>query len=116
MQFRLLIDFVILRQEVADTAPQLRYNILLMDNLLLPVLKLRPRSLHSHQPLYLLLILDIVVVVGRADEGDIHPIGINEAGSALTDGSIVAYGFDDFHFGHVVDIVLYPLLGWVFDS
>lgn len=116
MQFRVLIDLVILGQEVADTAPQLGYNILLMDDLLLPVLKLRPRSLHSHQPLHLLLILHIVIVVGRADEGDIHPIGINEAGSALTDGSVVANGLDYFHFGHVVDIVLDPLLGWIFDS
>lgn len=116
MQFRVLIDLVILGQEVADTAPQLGYNILLMDDLLLPVLKLRPRPLHSHQPLHLLLILHIVVVVGRADEGDIHSIGINEAGSALTDGSVVANGLDYFHFGHVVDIVLDPLLGWIFDS
>lgn len=87
-----------------------------MDYLLLPILKLRSRSFNSHQSLYLIFILHIVVVICRTDEGNIHPICINEASSTLTDGSIIANRFDYLHFGHVVHIVLYSLLGWVFDS
>lgn len=116
MQLRVLIYLVVLGQEVADAAPQLGHNILLVDDLLLPALELRPRPLHNNQPLNLILVLHIVVVVSGADEGDIHAIGVDEAGAALAYRPIVANGFDDLHFGHIVDIVLDPLLGRVFDS
>ena len=87
-----------------------------MHDLLLPVLKLRPRPLHRHQPLDFLIVLGVVVVVGGADEGDVHAVGVDEAGAALADGPIVADGLNDLHFGHVIDVVLDPLLGRVFDS
>lgn len=116
MQLGVPIDLVVLGQEVADAAPQLRHNILLVDDLLLPALELRPWSLHDHHPFNLLLVLHVVVVIGGADEGDMHAIGVDEAGAALADRPVVAQGFNYLHFGHVVDVVLDSLLGWVFDS